>query len=103
MNVRTENNQQQLARKANQFVNQVFYGSLLREFREAQQPTIFDNGPGGMTFMRQLDMELIKRISGRGDSPIAQAIVRKLSRHLQAPAPAADAAAAQPTTGGRHD
>ena len=69
----------QLAQRANEVVNQVFYGTLLREFRQAQTSTIFDKGPGGQTFIRQLDMELIKRISQGGRSPLTDALVKQLS------------------------
>ena len=63
---------------ANQVVNEVFYGTLMREFRNAQTPTLFDQGPGATTFIRQLDSELISRISQRGDSPLAKALIRQL-------------------------
>jgi len=63
---------------ANQFVNQTFYGALLREMRESSQGTVLDSGPGNTAFMRQLDQELVKRISERGDSPIATALCRQL-------------------------
>ena len=72
-------NQQLLVQHANEVVNQVFYGTLLREFREAQEPTIFGKGPGGQTFIRQLDMELIKRISQGGGSPLTEALVKQLA------------------------
>jgi len=62
----------------NQFVNQVFYGTLLREFRNAQQPTLLDNGPGAQTFLRHLDMELISRISQRGESALSRAVLKQL-------------------------
>ena len=67
----------QLRKLASEFVNHVFYGSLLREFRDSQQSTILDGGPGGSTFMRQLDMELIGRISKRGDAPMVDALLRQ--------------------------
>ncbi len=73
------NYNQQLVQRANEVVNQVFYGTLLREFREAQEPTIFDKGPGGQTFIRQLDMELVKRISQGGNSPLTEALVKQLA------------------------
>ncbi|MCK4629004.1 MAG: hypothetical protein KAT56_08365 [Sedimentisphaerales bacterium] len=63
---------------ANQVVNEVFYGTLMREFRNAQTPALFDQGPGATTFIRQLDSELISRISQRGDSPLAKALIRQL-------------------------
>lgn len=69
--------QPDLRKLASEFVNHVFYGSLLREFRDSQQSTILDGGPGGSTFMRQLDMELIGRISKRGDAPLVDALLRQ--------------------------
>ena len=69
---------QELRQRASEFVNQVFYGTLLREFRDAQPPGIFNQGPGAGTFVRQLDMELITRISRGGDSPMTEALLRQL-------------------------
>lgn len=81
MNVNNDNNSQgRLAQLANQFVNQAFYGTLLREFRQGNRPSMFDKGPGGTTFVRQLDMELVKRMAPRGDSPLAQALLSRLER-----------------------
>jgi hypothetical protein len=71
---------QELRQKASEFVNQVFYGTLLREFRNAQPPGMFNQGPGAATFVRQLDMELITRISRGGDSPMTEALLKRLSR-----------------------
>ena len=67
-----------LKKLTNQFVNQVFYGTLLREFRNAQQPTILDGGFGASAFTRQLDIHLIERLSQQGDSPVAQALRKQL-------------------------
>ena len=69
----------QLARYANEVVNQVFYGTLMREFRNAQPPGMFDQGPGGQAFIRQLDMELVKRMSQGGASPLAEVLLKQLS------------------------
>ena len=63
---------------ANQVVNQVFYGTLMREFRNARPDGIFNKGPGGTTFIRQLDMELVSRISQRGGAPLVSALVKQL-------------------------
>ena len=71
----------ELRRYASEVVNQVFYGTLLRQFREAQKPVLFGKGPGGSTFTRQLDMELIKRISQRGDTPLVDAIMKQLANN----------------------
>lgn len=67
-----------LATQANELVNQVFYGTLLREIHEENKNPLFGSGPGGMTFVRQLDMELVKRMSGGKPSPIAQSLIHKL-------------------------
>jgi len=67
-----------LAGLAHQVVNQVFYGTLMREFRGSQRPTLLDNGPGATTFIRQLDMELIKRISPQGSSSLAATLAERL-------------------------
>ena len=73
-----EAERQEAARLTSQVINQVFWGTLLREFRNNQQPTILDSGPGNMTFIRQLDMELIKRMSRPDNSPLAAAVMRQL-------------------------
>jgi len=80
MNINAFNNTNpELVLKANEFVNNVFYGTLLREFRNARPQGLMNQGPGAGTFTRQLDQELIKRISSRGDSPIAQALIRQMT------------------------
>ena len=68
----------ELVQKANQFVNQIFWGTLLREFRDAHKNPIFDNGPGSQTFVRQLDQMMIERISQRGKSPLTDALLKQL-------------------------
>jgi len=68
----------ELVQKANQFVNQIFWGTLLREFRDAHKNPILDNGPGSQTFVRQLDQMIIERISQRGKSPLTDALLKQL-------------------------
>ena len=70
--------QLQLRQKVSEVVNQTFYGTLMRQFCDSQQPGLLDNGPGGTTFIRQLDLELISRISRRGDAPLTEALVKQL-------------------------
>ncbi len=72
------NNNPELIQKANEFVNQVFWGTLLRDVRGAQKPTVLDDGPGRMTFVKQLDMELIKCMSSQRQTPLARALIRQL-------------------------
>jgi hypothetical protein len=69
----------QLRQQVSEVVNNVFYGTLLRQMRDSQQSEFFDKGPGGTTFIRQLDSELIKRISQRGDAPLVDAIMKKIT------------------------
>lgn len=79
MNATTNITQPQLAQKANEVVNQLFWGTMLREFRNASSGTILDSGPGSDTFARQLDQELIKRISSTIVTPWAEPLVKQLS------------------------
>lgn len=68
-----------LRQSVSHVVNQTFYGTLLRQFRQAQKPTLLGKGPGGSTFVRQLDMEFIERMSQRGDAPLTDAIIKQLT------------------------
>ncbi|MCH9023607.1 MAG: hypothetical protein IID32_12725 [Planctomycetes bacterium] len=66
---------------ANEFVNNVFYGTMMREFRRSQGEGLFGNTPGGKIFMEQLDTELIRRMNNdKRVSPLAQALVDQLTR-----------------------
>ncbi len=67
-----------LRQKASEFVNQIFYGTLMREFRNAESSGLFGGGPGGSTFKRQLDTEFIKCISQRGDAPLVDSVLNKI-------------------------
>jgi Rod binding domain-containing protein len=80
MAVNIINNNAKMVGAANEFVNNVFYGTLLRQFRDAQQPSLFDKGPGGSSFLRMLDTELIKRMSSRGVSPVAKSVINQLGK-----------------------
>ncbi len=72
----------QLAQAANEFVNQVFYGPMMKSFRESQNNPYFGNGPGGKTFVNQLDMELLSRMSAGKPTPIAQALIDQLEKNM---------------------
>lgn len=72
-----------LVQAANEFVNQVFYGPLLREMRDSSQNPYFGNGPGGTTFMRQLDMEMLRRMSSDKPSALAQSLLKQLSQNIK--------------------
>lgn len=75
----------QLIGAANEFVNHVFYGTLMREFRRSQGNGLFDHAPGGKIFMEQLDAELIRRMNNRRRvSPLAQALIDQVTRDVSA-------------------
>ena len=75
-------NNSELAFRANEFINHVFWGSMLREFRNSRSTTIFDDGLGHDTFIRQLDAELIKRMNDSSRLGLADALIRQLgNRH----------------------
>ncbi len=67
-----------LVQAANELVNQVFYGTLLRQAREGQQATVVDGGSGEKAFQSQLDMEFVKRMSQKS-SPVAESLINQLS------------------------
>jgi len=78
---------------ANRFINQAFYGPLLREFREAHSSPLLNGGSGGEAFRRQLDQELIDRMSGRDLSPLTRAVLRQMGSSARRPGGAAGAGA----------
>ncbi len=87
LSVKQSDKRNEIVAKANELVDQLFYGTLLREFHNSQQPTMLDSGPGAMTFIRQLDMELVKKMSLQGvaDSKRvveSNALVRALVKEL---------------------
>jgi len=80
----TDNQLTQLQAKANELVGQIFYGTLLREFRESSETPFLSGTPGGTTFLRQLDQEIISRLSKRQCSPLADTLVKQLQNKAQA-------------------
>ena len=67
-----------LAQAANQVVNQVFWGSMMREFRAAHQDPILGSCPGAGIFVQQLDQVILDRMNARGDSPLVKGLLRQL-------------------------
>ena len=67
-----------LAQAANQVVNQVFWGTMLREFRSAHQDPILGGSPGAGAFVQKLDQVLLERMSQRGKSPLVDALLKQL-------------------------
>jgi len=67
-----------LEQAANQVINQVFWGTMLREFRTAHQDPILGGSPGAGAFVQQLDQVLLERMGQRGKSPLADALLKQL-------------------------
>lgn len=67
-----------LREAANEFVNVLFYGTLMKEFREGQQNELFGNSTGSRIFQRQLDMELIRGMNAQQPSALAEALMQSL-------------------------
>ncbi len=67
-----------LVQAANQVVNQVFWGAMLREFRNAHQDPILGGSPGADAFVQQLDQVLLDRMSQRGKSPLVDGLLKQL-------------------------
>ena len=75
----SNNSNAQLTQLANEFINQTFWGPMLREFRSAQRPSVFGEGPGSKMFVQQLDAELLKRMSQQqGSTTLSAALLRQL-------------------------
>ncbi len=67
-----------LQQKANEFVNTMFYGTMMREFRQSQKNPYFDQGAAGRVFWQQFDMEVIRRMSQSSSSGLAKDLMKQL-------------------------
>mgnify|MGYP001247317640 CR=1 FL=1 len=76
----TSSNQTQLLRqKVDQWVGQVFFGTLMKQVRESPfKSDIFSGGRGGGAFQQMLDGILVERGSRDLGGRLTDAIVRKL-------------------------
>lgn len=70
-----------LRQAANELVNQMFYGTLMKEFRQGQSNPYFGNEPGGQIFQEQLDAELVRHIHQDRPGPLADSLIRALDPH----------------------
>ncbi|MBI9016611.1 MAG: hypothetical protein JEZ07_05035 [Phycisphaerae bacterium] len=69
----------ELRQKAAEFVNKIFYGTLMQQMRQASDNPIFGKTPGMNIFQNQMDSEIINRISQSGDAPLVDAIMKQLT------------------------
>jgi hypothetical protein len=72
-----------LTQAANQVVNQVFWGTMLREFRSAHQDPILGHSPGAGVFLQQLDQVLLDRMGDQGESPLVKSLLKQLGARPQ--------------------
>jgi len=70
--------QNELKALANEFVNTVFWGTMLKEFRASQRATLLGTGPGNKVFEEELDHAMIQRMSQGESSSLADSLLRQL-------------------------
>lgn len=72
---------QQLRQKVDQWVGQVFFGTLMKQVRESPfKSEMFSGGRGGGAFQQMLDGILVERGSRDLGGKLTDAIVRKLDK-----------------------
>ena len=71
--------QAQLKEKAAELVSNVFYGTLMKEFRASSEDSLFSGGFAGQAFQQQLDNVYINNLSKQTNNPIAEALVRQIN------------------------
>ena len=64
--------------KAAEVVSNVFYGTLMKEFRASTEDSMFSGGFAGQAFQQQLDNMYVSEISKQVNNPIVDAMVRQL-------------------------
>lgn len=73
---------QQLRQKVDQWVGQVFFGTLMKQVRESPfKSEMFSGGRGGGAFQQMLDGILVERGSRDLGGQLTDAIVRKLDKN----------------------
>jgi hypothetical protein len=68
---------QKVIAQANQAFNQIFYGTLLSEFRRATPSSMLGGGMAGDCFNQMFDAHLIERLNGKTQTPLARALTKK--------------------------
>ena len=72
----------QLRQKVDQWVGQVFFGTLMKQVRESPfKSELFSGGRGGGAFQQMLDGVLIERSSHNLGGRLSDSIVRKLDKN----------------------
>ena len=67
-----------LRTSANEVVNKLFYGEMMRSFRSSQDNPFFGKGPGDSIFVEQLDNKMISAMSKTGRNGVADALLKQL-------------------------
>ncbi len=76
--IQNNNNDIELRQQAAEFVNKIFYGTMLQQMRQASDEPFFGKAPGMDIFQSKLDNELIHRLSQNGKGPLVDAVVKQL-------------------------
>jgi|GEM_PF-4028380 len=63
---------------ANEVVNKLFFGEMMRSFRASQDDPFFGKGPGDSIFVEQLDNKMISAMSKSSRNGIADALLKQL-------------------------
>lgn len=63
----------------NQVVNQIFYGTLMAEFRRSNPSTLMGSSFADQCFQREFDMHLIENLSRQTNSPLVKSMLQRLS------------------------
>ncbi len=78
-NVNSGDKTAMLREKAAEVVSNVFYGTLLKEFRQSCESGMFSGGFAGEAFQQQMDNIYVTEMSRQGNNPIVDSMVRQLT------------------------
>ena len=77
--VTAQTEDEKLTHKAEQWVAQTFYGTLLQQMHNSPfKSSLFDGGRGGQAFSSIYDQELAQRMSRHAGGKLVDSIVRKI-------------------------
>jgi len=67
-----------LREAANEVVNKMFFGEMLKSFRQSQDNPYFGNGSGNKVFVEKLDSEMITAMSKNNRNGMADSLLKQL-------------------------
>ncbi|MBN2064144.1 MAG: rod-binding protein [Sedimentisphaerales bacterium] len=78
-NKAASSNVNEVKAKAAELISNVFYGTLMKEFRQSSEGGLFSGGFAGQAFQQQLDNVFIGELSKQENNQIIDAMVRQLT------------------------